>query len=174
MDDQDIRVTNRSLEQDHEQDNLDNGTESRLQNNGDGLLRDLAGQLLASETQQVGCGQHGNVVGDEDGKMPFGLCKVLHSLARSSSYFPSWTYKSDGHWHNRPQHVGDHGQCAGTPSANDEELDGVEASPATLSIRMQTLSHCMPIVVVLRERRPAVALGCLFGCVLARGAGVVS
>jgi hypothetical protein len=106
--------------------------------------------------------------------MPFGLCKVLHLLAWTSSCLPNRTYKSDGHWHNRPQHVGDHGQCTGTPSADDEELDGVEASPATLSIRVQTLSHCMPIVVVLRQRRTAVALSSLFGRVLARGAGVVS
>jgi len=106
--------------------------------------------------------------------MPFRLCEVLHLLARTSSYFPDWTYKSDGHWHNRPQHVGDHGQCTGTPSADDKELDGVEASPAALSIRVQALSHSMPIVVVLRQRRTAVALGCLFGRVLARGAGVVS
>jgi hypothetical protein len=106
--------------------------------------------------------------------MPFRLCKVLPLSARTSSYLLNWTYKSDGHRHNRPQQVGDHGQCTSTPSADDKELDGVEASSAALSIRVQTLGHSMPIVVVLRQRRTAVALGCLFGRVLMRGAGVVS
>jgi hypothetical protein len=47
--DEDIRAPYRSLEQDHEQDKLHNGTKRGLENDCNGLLRHLARQFLTSE-----------------------------------------------------------------------------------------------------------------------------
>lgn len=76
-DDLDVGVAVGCLEQGHEQDDLDNGAKRRLEKNSKGLVGHLARELLACEAEHVGCGQHGYVVADEDGKMPFRPGKVL-------------------------------------------------------------------------------------------------
>lgn len=80
LDDNDIGVVRGCLEQHHEQDDFDYGAKSGFEDNGEGLLGHLAGEFLASESQQIGGRQHGNVVGDEDGQMPFWASEMLENV----------------------------------------------------------------------------------------------
>ena len=51
LDDKNIRVANRLLQQHHEQDDLHDRAKGGLEHNSEGFLRHLARQLLAGETQ---------------------------------------------------------------------------------------------------------------------------
>lgn len=62
------------------------------------------------------------------------------------------SYQSNCNRDNRPQEVDHERQRAAALEGNLQELEWVEPSPATLTIRMDALSDLMPVVVVLRQR----------------------
>lgn len=79
------------------------------------------------------------------------------------------TYECNCNRYQGPQQVRPHGQLVAAPAADEEELHGVEASPATLTVRVQTLGDFMSVVVVLRQRLASVSrCARLLGRVLAR------
>jgi hypothetical protein len=67
-----------SLEQDYKEDDFDDGSKGCFQDHGKRLVGHLAREFLASEAEQVGRGQHGNVARDEDGEVQFRPGEVLH------------------------------------------------------------------------------------------------
>lgn len=62
------------------------------------------------------------------------------------------TDQGNGDGDNGPQQVDEHGRGAAALAADDEELDGVEAAPATLALGVDALCDLVAIVVVLRQR----------------------
>lgn len=76
-DDWHVRALPVCLEQHHEENYLNHGSKSSLQDDCNILLWHLARKLLASKTQRVGGRNHSDVVGNEDCKLPFRLCEML-------------------------------------------------------------------------------------------------
>ena len=61
------------------------------------------------------------------------------------------SYQSNCNRYDRPKEVGHHRQRAATLESEREELERVEAPPATLAIGVDALRDLMSIVVVLRQ-----------------------
>jgi hypothetical protein len=102
--------------------------------------------------------------------------KILHCGLKCA-------YQCDCYRHHGPEAVCHQRQRTAAPSADDEELDGVEASPAALTVGVHALGNLMAIVVVLRERctplASAVGVRCrgasrLLRGVFSRRAGVLA
>ena len=152
-DDRHIRVAVARLEQHHEEHNLDDGTKGGFDNHAEDL-GDFTGEFGTSEADHVGGGDHGDVVGDEDGEMPFRACKVLRiSLGNlvPIRYMNVCTYQRNGNRNNRPQHVDKHTKLAVALEANLQELERMHTPPAALALGLNALRNLVSIVVEARE-----------------------
>ena len=65
------------LDQYHEENDLDDGTKGCFHHHTS-YLRYLTCKLLARETDQIRCRNHGNIVENKDGKVPFRAGKMLN------------------------------------------------------------------------------------------------
>jgi hypothetical protein len=61
------------------------------------------------------------------------------------------TYQCDCDRNHGPEYVGQHRERAAASAADDEKLDRVEASPPTLSLRVDASCYSMSIVIVVRK-----------------------
>jgi hypothetical protein len=100
-DDGDIRVCVARLEQHHEEHKFDNGAKGGFDQDTENL-GDLAGELGTSEADHVGSRDHGDIVGDEDSKMPLWARKMLYKSDAVWHNLKACTHQGNGHGHNGP------------------------------------------------------------------------
>lgn len=103
-------------QQDHKQDDFDDGAEGGLDEHAEDLWQ-LLSQLAAGEAQQIGRGNHGDVVEGEDDHVQVGAGEM----------------EGDRGGHERPQDIDQHRERAGALEADEEEVQRMDAASPALA-----------------------------------------
>lgn len=142
----------RIRDQDHEEDKLDDGSECRFEDDACHPGH-LARHFLPREAEEIGRGDHGDVVEDEDPEVGVGAGIVLSNggLAAVEGLLNRGcrAYNCDGGRYEGPQHVEPFRQSASAPETNPDKPERMDAFATTLSVRLNPFCHFVPVVVVL-------------------------